>query len=74
MLLREPALIEPVGAARPSASRAPFLTAGNPRPVLYAARDSDADAVLALVLEPKARPTPMRVQWPISMRDAKWAG
>jgi xanthine dehydrogenase accessory factor len=51
MLLREPALIEPVGAARPSASRAPFLTAGNPRPVLYAARDSDADAVLALVLE-----------------------
>jgi len=29
----------------------PFLAAGNPRPALRAARDGDADAVLALVLE-----------------------
>src|SRR5918993_347337 len=50
MLLREQVLAGS-RAAHACAARTPFLAAGNPRPVLRAAREGSADAVLAVVLE-----------------------
>ena len=51
MLLSNVQLDEVVAARPPSAPRTPFLAAGNPRPVLRAACEGDAQGVLAVVLE-----------------------
>ncbi|MGO4549929.1 XdhC family protein [Lysobacter sp. 2RAF19] len=52
MLLREPSTdIDARASSLEAMQRAPFLAAGNPRPVLVAARQPTEDGVLAVVLE-----------------------
>lgn len=51
MLLRDQESIGLAAASRSPAPRTPFLAAGNPRPVLRAARHGGEDTALALVLE-----------------------